>query len=154
MKTSPKVIAALQSRLVSELTARNQYAAHLAFAKVAGYTKLAAYISERIADEDKHVGALANRLVLGETVPDVTRIDPIKTASDFAEALRLDLASETQARADYNADVGMCIAEGDAGTRVIFETILADEEDHIEDAEQRLAQIEAMGIDNWLSAQL
>ena len=42
---------------------------------------------------------------------------------------------------------------GDNGSRVLMESILTDEEDHIDWIEEQLDQIEQMGLSTYLSEQ-
>jgi bacterioferritin len=49
-------------------------------------------------------------------------------------------------------DVGVEI--GDNGTRELFETILGDEEEHLDWLEAQIDQIDHIGIQNYLAEQI
>jgi bacterioferritin len=64
-----------------------------------------------------------------------------------------DWKAEETAVKDYNADIRLAVELGDNGTRELFESILTDEEKHIDWIEAQLDQIEQMGIQNYLVEQ-
>ena len=48
----------------------------------------------------------------------------------------------------------VCVDLKDNGTKELLESILADEEDHVDWLEAQLAQIEQVGLENYLSEQI
>jgi bacterioferritin len=67
---------------------------------------------------------------------------------------RKDWAAEEAAIKAYNEDIRLAVELGDSGTRERLESILTDEEDHIDWIEVQLDQIEQMGIQNYLVEQI
>ena len=72
---------------------------------------------------------------------------------DVEAQLRNDLAAELVAVAGYNLGVTQAAELADNGTRDLFESILTDEEAHVDWIEAQLDQIGHMGIQNYLSEQ-
>jgi bacterioferritin len=54
----------------------------------------------------------------------------------------------------YNKAIRQAGERGDNGTRALLESILGDEEDHVDWIEAQLNQIEQMGIQNYLVEQV
>jgi bacterioferritin len=68
--------------------------------------------------------------------------------------LKNDWNAEAGAIKAYNDAIRLAVEVGDNGTRELFESILKDEEDHIDWLEAQLDQIAQMGIPNYLVEQL
>jgi bacterioferritin len=54
----------------------------------------------------------------------------------------------------YNEGIQLAVESSDNGTRALLESILTDEEDHVDWLEAQLAQIEQIGIENYLTEQM
>jgi bacterioferritin len=54
----------------------------------------------------------------------------------------------------YNNSVKLCNAEGDAGSRELFEHMIQDEERHVDFLEAQLQSIQDLGIANYLTEQM
>ena len=154
MKGDPKIIEALNERLIDEATGIAQYLAHRATLNVWEYTKLVEYIDERIADERRHFDMLADRIVFLEGKPLVGEINPVNVGEYVRQMLGNDLETEMTAIGKYRATIQLCLECGDAKTRNILESILGDEDDHARDIEARILQINQMTPQNFLSAEI
>lgn len=53
----------------------------------------------------------------------------------------------------YNDAVALAVKMGDNGSKILVESILTDEEDHIDWIEEQLDQIEQMGYERYLNKQ-
>jgi bacterioferritin len=67
--------------------------------------------------------------------------------------LRQDLESEQEAVRVYNADIKLAVDLGDNGTRELLDSILKDEEAHVDWLESQGEQIQQMGLQNYLATQ-
>ena len=65
-----------------------------------------------------------------------------------------DGAAEDGAVKAYNDGIRLAVEVGDNGSRELLESILKDEEDHIDWLEAQLDQIKQMGAQNYLVEQL
>jgi bacterioferritin len=119
-----------------------------------GYGRLHEAIEKRAIDEMRHAEKLIGRILFLDGKPIVSQLSPIAIGADVEAQLRNDLAAELGAVTAYNDGIRLAVEVGDNGTRELLEEILADEEAHIDWLEAQLAQIEQMGIQNYLVEQI
>ena len=152
MKTSKKVIEILEKALAEEHTAIAQYMAHHYQVDDAGYSKIAQLLKEDSVEEMKHAEKLAERLTfLGVTPPYKLSGVPQTKKAPIVDLLKADLALEEGAIDLYNHGIQVCLAEGDAGSRLLLEKILLEEEKHKKDLEEHLRLIKLHGDPYWVS---
>lgn len=154
MKGDPKIIAALNERLSEELTAVSQYMVHTEMCANWGYSKLADKVEHRAIDEMKHAEKLIGRILFLNGMPIVSNLGKMNIGAKVDTQLRNDLESELGAVVVYNASIKQAVEMGDNGTRELFESILQDEEAHIDWLEAQLDQIDQMGLANYLETQV
>ena len=154
MKGDPKVLEALNQALTAELTAINQYFIHAEVYENLGYDKLHAHVKRDSIDEMKHAEALIERILFLDGQPNMSRYNEIKVGSKVEDMLANDLALEKDAVAFYNQAVALCAQAGDNGSRDLFQTLLTDEERHLDWLETQLGLIQQIGIGNYLSQHL
>ena len=154
MQGNPKIIEALNEVLTAELTAINQYYIHFKMCENWGYKGLAAHHRAESVEEMQHADKLIERILFFDGVPNMQRLNPVKVGETVPEQHELDLALEIDAQARLNKGIKLCRAEGDNGTRALFEAILLDEEEAIDWAEAQLGMIKDMGVENYLTEQM
>lgn len=153
MKGSPKVIKALNSLLADELTAINQYMVHAEVCDNWGYGKLHEMIQKRAIEEMKHAEKLIGRIIFLEGRPIVSELRPLHIGADVPKMFDNDHDAESGAIKAYNASIVICGDEKDYATREMLESILNDEDRHIDDIEAVTDRISQMGIQVFLSTQ-
>ena len=154
MQGNAKVIETLNALLADELAAINQYMVHSEMCDDWGYGRLHEAIEKRAVDEMRHAEKLIGRILFLDGKPVVSGLSPITIGADVEAQLRNDLGAELGAVTAYNEGIRLAVEVGDNGSRDLLEEILADEEDHIDWLEAQLAQIEQMGIQNYLVEQI
>ncbi|MBE0534324.1 MAG: bacterioferritin [Phycisphaerae bacterium] len=154
MKGDEQVISKLNELLEQELTAINQYMVHSEMDENWGYGKLHDSVEKRAYTEMKHAESLIERILYLEGMPIVSNLDEIHIGSDVAKQHQSDIGLEKHAVAQYNEAIGLATQKGDNGTRELLTGILEQEEEHIDELEARLDQIQQMGIQNYLSQQV
>jgi bacterioferritin len=55
---------------------------------------------------------------------------------------------------NYNDSIRLAGEVGDSGTKELLESILKEEEDHIDWIEAQMDQIQQMGVQNYLAEQI
>jgi bacterioferritin len=154
MRGNEEILAALNQRLADELTAINQYMVHAEMCDNWGYEELDGAIQARAIAEMKHAERLIARILFLEGKPIVSNLNPIHIGADVAAQHKNDWQAERDAIQAYNEGIRLAVKVGDNGTRELLESILADEEDHIDWIEAQQDQITQMGIENYLARQI
>jgi bacterioferritin len=154
MKGDSKVIDVLNSLLADELTAVNQYIVHSEMCANWGYEKLHKVIEKRAIDEMKHAEKLIARIIFLEGLPIVSKLNDIHIGQDVPKMFGNDHVAEADAIKSYNAGILVCGDAKDFATREILESILNDEDRHIDGIEAVQDEIAQMGTGVFLSTQI
>lgn len=154
MKGNERIIEALNARLAEELTAVNQYFVHAEMCENWGYERLHAMIRKRSIDEMKHAEKLIARILFLEGKPIVSKLNKIYIGSDVPKFHENDHSAEEAAILGYNESIRLAVEVGDNGSRELLESILKDEEEHIDLIEAQLDQISQMGVPQYLVEQI
>ncbi|MEJ2734398.1 MAG: bacterioferritin [Anaerolineae bacterium] len=153
MKGNEEVLATLNQLLADELTAINQYMVHAEMCDNWGYEELDEVIEARAITEMRHAEKLIARILFFEGKPIVSNLNPIHIGADVAAQLQNDWHAEHDAIEAYNEGIRQAVQVGDNGTRELLQSILVEEEDHIDWIEAQQDQIAQMGIENYLARQ-
>ncbi len=154
MKGNEKVIAKLNDLLSDELTAISQYMVHAEMCDNWGFKKLAEAVEKRAIDEMKHAEMHIGRILFLEGKPVVSNLKQINIGAEVEPQFKNDWSAEDGAIKSYNDGIKLCVELADNGTRELLESILKDEEAHIDWIEAQLDQIAKMGIQNYLVEQV
>jgi len=118
-----------------------------------GYDRLHEKIEKRAVDEMKHAEKLISRMLFLEGLPTVSRLNQINIGADVPKQLQSDLEDELKAVRIYNEAIRLADDVGDAVTRTLLESIVKDEDAHVDELEEQLDQISQMGVAIYLSTQ-
>lgn len=154
MKGDPKLIKVLNSLLADELTAINQYMVHSEMCDNWGYDKLHKLIEKRAMTEMKHAEKLIGRMLFLEGVPIVSNLKALHIGVEVPKMFANDHDAEAGAIKSYNAAIVLAGELKDYATREVLESILKDEDGHIDEIEAILDQIGQMGLQVFLSIQV
>jgi bacterioferritin len=153
MEGDERIIEKLNFLLADELTAVNQYIVHSEMCANWGYEQLHEAIEKRAIEEMKHAEKLIARILFLEGRPVVSNLNPIHIGADVETQHENDRVAEEGAIKAYNEAVRLAVELADNGTRDLLESILTDEEEHIDWIEMQQDQIKQMGKQNYLSEQ-
>lgn len=154
MKGHKELITVLNSLLADELTAINQYMVHSEMCENWGYGKLHGAIRSQAMDEMHHAEWLIERILFFEGAPTVSKLNPMKIGKTVLEMISNDDHDELDAVHAYNNAIKLAREIDDQGTVELLTKILKMEEGHVDWAEIQRAQIEQMGIENYLVSQI
>jgi bacterioferritin len=154
MQGHADVIKLLNDVLCAELTAINQYFIHARMLENQRYVKLAKHAQEESIGEMKHAQNVIDRILYLDGVPNMQKYMKINVGQTVPEQHEFDLATEKDAVERLNKGIELCRGLGDNGTRVLLESILTDEEGHIDWLEAQLLQIKEIGLANYLAQQI
>ncbi len=154
MKGDKKVIEHLNRALKAELTAVNQYFLHSRMYEDWGLKRLADKEYEESIDEMKHADELIKRILLLEGLPNLQDLGRLRIGEGPIEAIRCDLQLELEAIPMYRDAIEYAESVRDYVTRDLFQTILDDEEEHVDWLETQLALVERIGEERYLQSQM
>lgn len=153
MKGNDKLLIVLNQLLADELTAINQYMVHSEMCDNWGYAKLHKAIEMQAREEMHHAEWLIRRIIFLEGIPVASKLNPMKIGKTVLEMVSNDQDSELAAVRAYNAAISLAHEVADQVTVELLTKILQMEEGHVDWAEIQRAQIEQMGLENYLTNQ-
>ena len=154
MKGNQQVIDCLNQVLKAELTAINQYFLHAEMLHNWGYQKLYGYVRHESIDEMKHAEKVMERILFLDGSPSMHELFPLRIGKTVKEQFENDMALELEALPRLNDAIKVATEAGDNGSRDLFESILTEEEEHVDWLEAQLHIIREVGIENYLATQI
>ncbi|MFE7763938.1 bacterioferritin [Streptomyces sp. NPDC057438] len=145
MQGDPEVIEFLNEQLTAELTAINQYFLHAKMQENFGWTKLAKYTRHESFDEMKHAEILTDRILFLDGLPNYQRLFHVRVGQTVKEMFEADRQVEVEAIDRLKRGIEVMRNKGDITSANIFESILADEEHHIDYLDTQLELLEKLG---------
>jgi bacterioferritin len=149
-----RVVELLNEALTFELTVTNTYFLHARMLDNWGLPRLGKVFYGLSIDEMKDADALINRILMFDGHPNVQRLNAIQVGEHPEEMLRLALASENAAVAQFNASAQECHDMGDHGTAAVFEEMVREEEEHADWFESQLDVMARVGVQQYLAQQV
>ncbi|KAB8168643.1 bacterioferritin [Streptomyces sp. 3MP-14] len=154
MQGDPEVIELLNEQLTAELTAINQYFLHAKMQENFGWTRLAAYTRAESFDEMRHAEVLTDRILFLEGLPNYQRLFHVRVGQTVTEMFQADRQIEVEAIDRLRRGVEIMRAKGDITSAKIFESILKDEEHHIDYLDTQLELVEKLGEALYIAQQI
>lgn len=140
-----KVIDALNAARRRELTAIIQYMAEHYELEDQGYDKFGDEMKRIAIVEMKHAEKLAERILFLGGVPSYKLEKEAVKGQDIAGMLKTNEALEAEAISMYNESAKLCAEEGDQISKKLFEDLLEQEEEHIDEFQQMADHVEKLG---------
>jgi bacterioferritin len=128
-KASSKLTDMLNKAIAREIQVSVQYMWQHVMAKGLESAEIADVFEDVAITEMKHAEKIAERLFYFDITP-TTKPDPIKVGGTMKEMLEYDAKAEEEAIDLYKEIIKQASSEGDTTTRLLFEQILAEEENH------------------------
>ena len=147
MKGDQKVIEYLNKGLRSELTAINQYWLHYRLLDNWGLKELAKQWRKESIEEMVHADRFTDRILFLDGFPNMQVLDPLRIGQTVKEILECDLAAENSARDLYQEAATYCHSVKDYVSRDLFESLMKDEEGHIDFLETQLDLVKRVGLE-------
>ena len=147
-----KSIELLNKAVADEMSAVHQYMYFHFHCDDQGYDLLAGLFIKTAIEEMGHVEHCAERILfLGGDVEMVASTE-VQKIHDVKQMLDMARQMEEESARDYNVWANECSANADAGSRKIFEDLVADEERHFDQYDNEAVNIEKYG-DRYLALQ-
>ena len=153
MQGDERVVMKLDELLSDELTAIMQYVVHAEMCANWGYERLHQAVEKRARQEMHHAEELIARIIFLEGTPTVNRLNQIHVGADVPKQLQSDLEAELHTNRMYNEAIHLADEANDAVTRDLLESIVKEEDAHVDWLEEQLDQIVQLGLPLYLSTQ-
>ena len=154
MQGNPKVLAKLNEVLTGELTSINQYFLHARIYKNWGLKALNDVCYKKSIKDMKQADELIERILMLEGLPNLQALGKLRIGEDTEEMLQCDVDFQLEQLPQLRVAIALCETEQDYVSRDILTDILEYEEQHLDWIETQQYQIEALGLANYLQAQL
>ena len=154
MPAKEGVLDLLNSMLTIELTAINQYFLAAKMCANWGFERLHQRFRALSLGEMKDAEELIEHILYLDGLPNMQRLNQIRVGETVPEILQAGLELERGAVEFLRGAIEHCARVGDYTTRAKFESMIADEETHIDWFETQFAAIERVGIENYRTEQL
>ena len=149
----PKTIEFLNLVLKNELTAINQYFLHSRMLASWGVSHLSKKEYEESIDEMKHADALVQRILFLGGLPNLQYLDKLRIGESVDEVIACDLAFEDKAMADLREAIAHAESVRDYGSRLLYEKILENEEEHLDYLLTQQRLLAAIGLADYIQVQ-
>ncbi len=151
MQGDKQVIEFLNEQLTAELTAINQYFLHSKMQEDRGWNKLASYTRAESIDEMKHAEILTDRILFLDGLPNYQRLGVVAIGQTVTEMFEADKQIEVAAIDRLQRGIEYMRSVGDVTSARLFETILDDEEEHVDYLDRQLDLIQQLGEPLYLA---
>jgi bacterioferritin len=128
----PKTIEYLNKILKNELTAINQYFLHSRMLASWGVSELSKKEYEESIEEMKHADKLTQRILFLGGLPNLQYLDKLLIGETDEEIIACDLEFEEKALKELREAITYAESVQDYGTRLLYEEILKNEEEHVD----------------------
>ena len=153
MKGNEKLMTVFNALLADELTVINQYMVQSEMCANWGYGKLHQAIRKQAMDEMYHAEWLIERIIFLDGAPTVSKLNVMKIGKTVSDIISNDNDVELNVVREYNDAIKLAREVDDQGSVDLLTKILKMEEGHVDWAEIQRAQIQQMGLENYLVTQ-
>jgi bacterioferritin len=154
MQGDSQVIDLLNEQLTAELTAINQYFLHAKMQENFGWLRVARHTRAESVDEMRHAEILTDRILFLDALPNYQRLFPLRVGQTITQMFQSDMAVEVEAVDRLRRGIDYMRSVADITSANLFESILADEEEHIDYLETHLRLIEQIGEAHYIAQQI
>ncbi len=147
-----KSVELLNKAVADELYAVHQYMYFHFHCEDQGYDLLAGLFIRTAIEEMGHIELCAERILFLNGEVEMVASEEVKKIHEVKKMLEQARKMEDNSVKDYNIWANECSANNDAGSRKVFEGLVADEERHYSQYDDEVANIEKFG-DRYLALQ-
>ena len=154
MKAKEGVVEHLNNLLTIELTAINQYFINSEMANNWGFQRLGSKFRSNSMSEMEDAQHIIRHILYLEGVPNVQRLNQVMVGESIKEDLDLNLQPEQGAVEALSEAITHCASVGDYTTRSILESMVREEDEHVDWLETQQELINQIGLELYLNQQI
>lgn len=140
-----KSIELLNKAVGDELHAVHQYMYFHFHLEDQGFELLSGLFFRTAIEEMGHIERCAERILFLGGDAEMVTAAPVEKIQDVKEMLKMARAMEEASAKDYNLWANQCSTNADAGSRKVFEDLVADEERHYSQYDIEAVNLEKFG---------
>jgi bacterioferritin len=140
-----KSIELLNKAVSDELAAVHQYMYFHFHCEDQGYELLARLFLRTAVEEMGHIETCAERILFLDGDVELVASSKVNKIHDVKEMLKQACKMEEGSTKDYNLWANECSSHADAGSRKVFENLVADEERHYDQFHNEVIKIDKFG---------
>ncbi len=125
-----KVLGYLGRALSLELSAVQQYSTQARLLATWGLSEAAGKFRKEAEEELQHAERIIERMLAIGAAPGSSQLRPVQLAGDLSSLLQANKRFEAEVISLYQSAARHCAASGDRDSRVFFEELLQEEQQH------------------------
>lgn len=141
-----QVLGYLGRALSLELSAVQQYSTQARLVAGWGLEQAAERLRRESSEELGHVDRIIARMLALGVAPNASQLRPVSLGRNLQELLMQNQQFEQQLVHMYQQAVQHCVRTGDHDNRLFFETLLAEENAHVQDIARWLETLQQPGV--------
>lgn len=141
-RSDQRVLGYLGRALSLELSAVQQYSTQARLVASWGLSEAAASLRKEAEEELQHVDRIIERMLAIGAAPSSSQLRPVKLASDLSALLWINQQFEADVISLYQSAARHCARVGDYDSRVFFEELLKEEQQHLAELDAWLRRLQ------------
>lgn len=141
MAMDPRLIGYLTRALDHEMAAMQQYMAQSRLCELWNMADYCAHFRQDVTEELGHVESLMDALLKLGVSPHSTQLAPVRLGRSLEEMIAIDRVLEIEAVRLYEEAAAYCTRVRDFAHHALFEKILRDELQHLEELDRMEASL-------------
>jgi bacterioferritin len=144
IRSDQKVLGYLGRALSLELSAVQQYSTQARLVASWGLSEAAASLRKEADEELKHADRIIERMLAIGVAPGGSQLRAVQLATDLSGLLLANQQFEADVIQLYRSAAGHCASVGDHDSRVFFEELLKEEQQHLAELDAWLQQLQQL----------
>ena len=154
MKSNQKILTTLNQVLTHKLTSINQYFLHARIYKNWGINSLNDACYKKSIEDMKLSDKVIERILFLEGLPNLQQLLPLAIGEHTEEMINCDLNFQSGQINTIRDAIAVCEQQRDYVSRELLDNILHEDEEHLDWLETQQYQINTIGIEKYIQAQL